>query len=85
MARCPVDGHVSLFKSNENRHPDSLDSGNLPKKKWPDAIKRQAIKARVSQVRTLRVADTGLADENRAELEESTKIEQNRHSDKKRF
>jgi hypothetical protein len=58
---------------------NSLDTGNLPKKKWPDAIKHQAIKARVSQVRTLRVAKSLIAWRKRAELEESAKIEWNRH------
>jgi hypothetical protein len=79
MARYPVDGRISLSNPNKNRRPFALDSGNLPKKKWPDAIKRQAIKARVSQVRTLRVADEALAGADWAELEESTKIEPNRH------
>jgi hypothetical protein len=78
MARYPVDGHISLSNPNKFRHPFFTDSGNLPKKKWPDVIKRQA-KARVSQVRTLRVADEALAGADRAGLEESTKIEPNRH------
>jgi hypothetical protein len=79
MARYPVDGRASLFNTNNNCTPWCIDTRNLPKKKWPDAIKRQAIKARVSQVRTLRVADEALAGADWAELEESTKIEPNRH------
>jgi hypothetical protein len=83
MARYPVAGRISLSSMNNSHHPESLDSGNLRKKKWPDAIKRQAIKARVSQVRTLRVAGVVLAQRKSAELEESTKIEPNRHFCKK--